>query len=140
MCKLHKLTQIKRITAVSSTLIPEKQRKVPFRGAHSRSIQSFPFRFYQDPLFMPKRVCILAITVCIVVILGIDRKVSLPSSPITTVVGRFVPRRGTSRIVIGEDGNTENALRVHLRSSQQPLQKRFSVVIVTFDEALLNKT
>ena len=89
---------------------------------------------------MIKRVCILLIVACFLVILEIDRKGSLPDRPITTVLGRFVPRRGTPQVVIGEDGTTENAVSVHLRSSEQSLQKRFSVVIVTFDETLLNKT
>ena len=89
---------------------------------------------------MQKRVFLLVVTVCILVLLALDRKESLSGQPITSVLGRFVPRRGAFRIVVGEDGATNNAHRVHLRSSQQSLKQRFSVVIVTFDEALLNKT
>ena len=89
---------------------------------------------------MIKRVYILLIAVCFLVILEIDRKGSLPGRQITTVLGRFVPRWGIPQVLIGEDGTTEYAMHVHLRSSEQPLQKRFSVVIVTFDETLLNKT
>ena len=121
-------------------LIPEQQKWELFIRTHSRSDSIFPFLFYKDPHFMSTRVCILLIAACILVLLGIDRKGSLRGQQITTVLGRFVPRRGTPRVVIGEDGNTENAMRLHLRSSQQSLQKRFSVVIVTFDEVLLNKT
>ena len=87
---------------------------------------------------------VLAIAICLVILVSIEFKVISPNLAGLAIMGRFTSRRGPYGILIDKKENVGDILQMETSSTQEPevepWKNRFSVIIVSYNEDLLNKT
>lgn len=92
---------------------------------------------------MPEYVYILSIAFCFLILVIIELRFT-SSSGGAGALGRYVSHKGKYGILIDDQGHSTEAIGEQRPFSQssslEPLRCRFSVIIVTYNEALLNKT